>query len=320
MTTRPLSGKSRAAYACIVLLCGATAVGCGMDSDNPAEGPPPAPSPGAPAPTEGGGRPPAPETGAGGAVVPPPAPSPAPSPPTPPEPAPPGMAPPAPTAPPTGIDPGTPPAPPAVAPPLTGAAPYGCTGCTRLFNGVDLEGWETAPGAWVVQNGVLASTGKVPGELYTKEDLGSYRIFFQVRHVKAMGGKDHQSCTTLFGKRPADPASARSGISGAQFQPPSGYSWDYGAGGSFKGASPRPKFDNKQWHQCEVLVKEAGSFRAACCTMGETACKTVEVLSWTGTGRKHPFNIQMHNGGLFDEYKELWIERDPTVDDLLSNK
>jgi hypothetical protein len=68
------------------------------------------------------------------------------------------------------------------------------------------------------------------------------------------------------------------------------------------------------------VVKEAGSFHAACCTVGATPCKTSEVLSWTGTGRKHPFDFMMHNGGLFDEYREVWIERSPKIDGFLSQK
>jgi hypothetical protein len=50
----------------------------------------------------------------------------------------------------------------------------------------------------------------------------------------------------------------------------------------------------------------------------EAACELV--LTWKGTGRKHPFAIQMHNPGLFDEYKDFFIEENPTVDELLCLK
>jgi hypothetical protein len=209
---------------------------------------------------------------------------------------------------------------PVTADPVPGAAPYGCTGCTRAFDGKTLNGWHTAPGSWVVkEGGIMASTGK-NGDIYTAEDLGDYRIFFQVKHGPAMGGKDHQPCTTLFGKRPASPTAVGRGLGGAQFQPPNGYSWDYGAGGKFTSPAGKPKMDAKVWNQCEIVVKEAGSFKAACCTMGATPCKTALVLSWTGTGRKHPFNFMMHNPGLFDEYREIWIEKNPTDDSFLSQK
>ena len=206
------------------------------------------------------------------------------------------------------------------APVVQGEQPYGCTGCKRLFNGVNLDGWDTAAGAWEVKaGGVLASKG-IAADIYTHEDLGDYRILFQVRHVGAMGGKDHKPCTVLFGKRPADPTKAQRALGGAQFQPPLGGDWNYGVGGKFTQPNPRPMFDDTKWHQCEVLVREAGSFHAACCPLGATPCKTQDVLSWKGPGRKHPFDIMMHNGGLFDEYKEIWIEQNPTGEALVSQK
>ena len=167
----------------------------------------------------------------------------------------------------------------------------------------------------MAKNGVLASTGK-PNDIYTKEDYGNVRIFFEVR--QEMG--NHKPGTILFGTRPASPATAKRGLSGAQFQPPNGASWNYGAGGTFK-RLVNPNFDVKKWHQCEVIAKEAGSFRAACCEKVEGKdCKGTEVLQWTGKGKKFPFGIQMHNAGLFDEYRNLFVEIDPTVDDLLSLK
>jgi len=212
-------------------------------------------------------------------------------------------------------DAGAPP-PDAGVPTMAGNAPYGCTKCTKIFNGTNLDGWVTNAGAWVVKDGVMASTG-VNGDIYTKDDLGDYRIFFQVRHVK--GNPDHKPCTVMFGKRPADPTKAARSLGGAQFQPPNGGSWNYGVGGTFN-RPVNPGFDATKWHQCEVLVKEAGSFRAACCPLGDTPCKGVEVLTWKGPGRKHPFDIMIHNPGLFDEYKEIWLETSPAVDDLLSTK
>jgi hypothetical protein len=208
-------------------------------------------------------------------------------------------------------------APPAAAdgPPPTsaGEAPYGCTTCRRLFDGKTLDGWVTVEGAWVVKDGAMASTGKA-NDIFTKEDIGDARIFFQVKQDSG----NHKPCTTLFGNRPAGTSGSR-GLSGAQFQPPNGAFWNYGAGGTFK-RLVNPNFDVKQWHQCELIIKEAGSFRAACCPVGPTPCKGVEVLQWTGKGKKFPFDIMMHNGGLFDQYREIWIEDKPTFDGFLSQK
>ena len=112
-------------------------------------------------------------------------------------------------------------------------------------------------------------------------------------------------------------------------QPPNGYTWDYRPGKNNSGGNlftklPHPRLDVKQWSQCEVLVKDTGELRVACCQLTGTApCKGVEQLRFkdpAAAGKKSPFGIQMHNGGLFDEYKDIYVEPDPTEDDLLSIK
>ena len=193
--------------------------------------------------------------------------------------------------------------------------PYGCVNCKRIFDGKTLDGWETRnQAAWVAKDGALASTGK-PDDIWTKDDFGDFRIFFEVR--QPMG--NHKPDVIFFGNRPAPGQAPRRGLGGAQFQPPNGGSWDYGAGGTFK-RDMNPGFNERNWHQCEVLVKEAGSFRAACCPKTDTPCKGTLVLTWTGKGKKAPFGIQMHNPGLYDEYREIWVELNPTEDALLSMK
>jgi hypothetical protein len=199
--------------------------------------------------------------------------------------------------------------------PGTGMGPYGCANCKRIFDGKTLEGWETrGAGAWVAKEGALASTGKA-NDIWTKADFGDFRIFFEVR--QPMG--NHKPDVIFFGTRPAEGQAPKRGLGGAQFQPPNGGSWNYGAGGTFK-RDMNPGFNERNWHQCEVLVKEAGSFRAACCPKTDTPCKGTLVLTWMGKGKKAPFGIQMHNPGLFDEYREIWVEENPTEDALLSMK
>lgn len=212
-------------------------------------------------------------------------------------------------------DAGAPPAGDAGAPPVSGGpGPFGCTNCKPLFDGKTLEGWETRDMTnWIAKDGVLASQGKV-APIWTKADLGTYRLFFDVRQV--MG--NHKPDVIFFGKRPGPEGGQSGALGGAQFQPPNGGSWNYGAGGTFS-RPENPMWSEKKWHRCEVLVKEAGSFQAACCPMEpEAPCKIV--LNWKGTGRKHPFAIQMHNPGLFDEYKNMFIEENPAEDGLLCMK
>jgi hypothetical protein len=55
---------------------------------------------------------------------------------------------------------------------------------------------------------------------------------------------------------------------------------------------------------------------------GKDSCKGQEVLHYKDptAGKKGPFALMMHNGGLFDEYKDIWVETDPVGDELVSTK
>jgi hypothetical protein len=202
----------------------------------------------------------------------------------------------------------------------------GCPRCKPIFDGKTLDGWEQDPaGSFVVKDGAIASTGK-GAHAWTKDDYGDFRIFLTVRQM--MGG--HKPCTTLFCTRPTNGKAAR-GLSGIQFQPPLGGSWDYRSGKNsgpdsvhWTYPNPRPTLDLSKWNRCEVLARAStGELRAACCQIeGQTTCKAQEVVHYKDptAGKKGPFALMMHNAGLFDEYKDLWIETDPVGDDLISTK
>ncbi len=228
--------------------------------------------------------------------------------------------------------PAAPPGPPA--PPVP--PPAACTNCRSLFDGKSLDGWAMEkPGSFVVKNGAIASTG--PGShLWTREELGDYRLFFSLRQIGADPGKGHRPSVTFLGKKPdeAAPKFPR-GLYGVQLQPPHGGAWDYrqtGQGGDpkknptlYQRPDPRPKFDDTKWHRCEVLVKGSqGSFKAACCEIeGKTSCQAIEVLAFKDpalVGAKGPFCIQIHNNGLYDEYKDVYVEENPTSDELITTK
>jgi hypothetical protein len=213
---------------------------------------------------------------------------------------------------------------PSAEPVAPGAFP-GCPKCKQIFDGKTLDGWSQDPaGSFVAKEGVIASTGK-GAHAWTKDDYGDFRIFFSVRQIKG----DHKPCTTLFNTRPTGKASR--GLSGIQFQPPLGGSWDYRPGkntGPNKTnwiyPNPRPTFVVTKWHRCEILARASkGEFRGACCEIeGKDTCKGQEVLHYTDAtaGKKGPFALMMHNGGLFDEYKDIWVETDPVGDELVSTK
>ena len=210
-----------------------------------------------------------------------------------------------------------------VAPSAGNGAYAPCPKCRPLFDGKNLDAWvQGAAGAWVIKDGAMASTGKA-NDIWTKEDFGNYRIFFSVRQI--MG--NHQPGTLYFGNRNGDKPAR--GLAGIQVQPPNGYTWDYRPGKNNSGGAlftklPHPRLDVRQWSQCEVLVKTTGELRVACCQLPAMgACKGVEQLRFkdaAAANKKSPFGIQMHNGGLFDEYKDIYVEPDPTEDDLLSIK
>jgi hypothetical protein len=78
------------------------------------------------------------------------------------------------------------------------------------------------------------------------------------------------------------------------------------------------------WHRCEILARaSAGEFWGACCEIeGKDSCKGIQVLHYKDmtAGKKGPFALMMHNGGLFDEYKDIWIDTDPVGNELVSTK
>jgi hypothetical protein len=207
-----------------------------------------------------------------------------------------------------------------------GAFPL-CPKCKQIFDGKTLDGWEQSPaGSFEVKEAAIASTGK-GAHAWTKEDYGDFRLFFQVKQISG----DHKPCTTLFNTRPAAGKAPARGLAGIQFQPPLGGSWDYRPGKNsgpnttnWTYPMPRPTLDPKKWHRCEVLARAStGEWKAACCEIdGKESCKGVEVVRYKDptAGKKGPFSIMMHNGGLFDLYKDFWIETDPVGDELVSTK
>ena len=101
-----------------------------------------------------------------------------------------------------------------------------------------------------------------------------------------------------------------------QFQPPNGSTWDYRPGHNNSGKDyftrlPHPKFDPHEWCQVELLVHTNGTARMA--VAQPVGTRAVEVTRFTdpSAGRRGPIAWQMHNKGLFDEYKEVRIEENP---------
>jgi hypothetical protein len=201
----------------------------------------------------------------------------------------------------------------------------GANRSTTLFDGKSLAGWaQIPPDSWSVTNGAMASLGLARGVIYTTNDYSHYRLMFTMRHVS--GNKDHQACILIFCTRPADGEKPLDALGGVQFQVPNGGHWDYrkghnnGGTGEFT-AVPHPKFDPHQWSRVEILV-DATKGVARMAVAQPVAAKAVEVLDFNvpDAGQTGPIAWQMHNKGLFDEYKDVTIEVDPKIDDLITVK
>ena len=184
-----------------------------------------------------------------------------------------------------------------------------------------------APGStqgWMVKGGAMASMGRGRGVIYTARDFSHYRLQFTMRHVAGM--PDHQACVLIFCTRPKDGEKPLDALGGVQFQVPKGGHWDYrpgmnNAGGAEFTTVTKTQFDPHEWSRVEILADASkGTARMAVAQpVGSTA---VEVLDFRNpaAGKVGPVAWQMHNAGLFDEYKDVTIEPDPSRDDLITVK
>jgi hypothetical protein len=201
---------------------------------------------------------------------------------------------------------------------------------TSLFDGQTLAGWKASvkdtnaidiTTAWTVKAGAMASLGEGRGVLHTEKEYSNYRLIFRMRHVS--GKPDHEACVLIFCAAPTN-GNALDALAGIQFQPPNGGSWDYRPGKNNGGKglftrSPHPRFNAHEWSQVELLVNaETGTARMA--VAQPVGTKAYEVLTFKDptAGRKGPIAWQMHNKGLFDEYKDVRIEENPKDDKLIT--
>jgi hypothetical protein len=202
------------------------------------------------------------------------------------------------------------------------------SGPATLFDGKSLDGWIQIPAnSWTVTNGVMASLGVGRGVIYTKNDYGHYRLVFSVRHVSSTKpDPDHQPCVLFFGTQPEAGKKTLDALGAIQIQPPPGYTWDYRPGHNNAGkgeftSHPHPKFDSHEWSRVELLVDASkGTARMAVAQPVGSKAVEVEDFKVPEAGKTGPIAFQMHNKGLFDEYKDVTIEVDPKVDELITVK
>jgi len=181
----------------------------------------------------------------------------------------------------------------------------------------------TATG-WVVKDGVIASTGAGRGVMYTAKDYKRYRLMLTMRHVS--GKPDHPACVLIFCTRPQPGEMPLDALGGIQFDVPGGGRWDYRPGMNNDGGSEyatlsKPPFNVHEWSRIELLV-DATTGTARMAVAQPPGSKALEVLDFKDAtaGRVGPIALQMHNAGLFDEYKEVSIELDPKEDTLITTE
>lgn len=190
--------------------------------------------------------------------------------------------------------------------------PYGDPHLVSMFDGTTLNGWtQAATGEWSVVGGAIHGNGTARGWIYyNQQQAGTFRWIFNVRQVSG----NHAPTVLIWGTT----APIRDALSAIQFQPPNGGHWDYrpghnnGGGSEFKQLS-HTKIPVSAWAQCEIIANQStGVAKMACCPLapGATTCKATEVLDFKDpkAGKVGPLAIQVHNAGIHDEYKSLYLE------------
>ena len=198
-----------------------------------------------------------------------------------------------------------------------------------IFDGKTLTGWSEAHGAKPssfsvnVADGAIASTGGVRASLYySQQKLSFYRVIYTERQVVR---KDHDPGVLFFAPDPTQDA-----LWGLMFALPDSWGWNY-LGGVSKNlqvtvAPKPPKIDLTQWARCELLVNTAaGTAQAACAQPVGT--KAVPVMSFSAATAKLDipnapsyFGILCHTAGEVDEYKDITLEVNPAVNELITTK
>jgi hypothetical protein len=192
--------------------------------------------------------------------------------------------------------------------------PYGDPNLVSMFDGKTLNGWTSSdPNGWVIENNAMHSTGDARGWIYYNQQVGTFRWIFDVRQ-QAIVGTPHNTTVLFWGT--TNPI--RDALSAIQFEPPSPYGWDYrpgennGGNGKFQTVS-NVSIPITNWSQCEIVADQTtGVAKMACCPLaaGATSCKATEIVVFTDktAGQVGPIALQVHNAGIQDEFKGLYLE------------
>jgi hypothetical protein len=209
--------------------------------------------------------------------------------------------------------------------PSTPQAGAPCPKCVKIFNGTTFDGWEAAPATWkIVAGGAMHGEGGTSRAAYTKADYGNVRLIFSTQMNPVNG--DHLG-VLFWGNRPTNPAMPTVDNAGwLQYMPNYAGMWSYhppkdkGLPAMKVGMNPTSW---TTWHTVELLLNlDKGTVRAA--------ADGVEVMKYTWTNpteRTDPLTriipgpiCMMKHGGGGSEYKDIWVESNPTEDKLYTVK
>jgi Domain of Unknown Function (DUF1080) len=195
-----------------------------------------------------------------------------------------------------------------------------CPKCVRIFNGKDYEGWEAAPATWSVVGGAMHGVGGSSRAAFTKADYANFRLILTSRMPNVNG--DHLGIL-FWGKRPTSTTSPEIDHNDwMQWMPPSGTMWSYPAAMHHEikptklAASPST---STQWSTAELLFNlDKGTLRAAVDGVEITFYEHSKANP-TEPIIKGPLAMMKHGGGT-SEYKDIFVEVDPTEDKLYTVK
>jgi hypothetical protein len=192
------------------------------------------------------------------------------------------------------------------------ANPYGDPNLVSMFDGTTLNGWTSwNDGGYIVKDGTIHTTGNKRGHLRYNTQVGSFRWIFSVRQTVP----DHEPSVLFWGTT----TPLTDALQGIQFEPPNSHAWDYRPGHNNADKAlftqvAHTHIDTAKWAQCEIIANQTtGVARMACGQLAGTAtstCTAVEVSRFKDVtaGRVGPVAIQVHNAGIQDEYRDLYIE------------
>jgi hypothetical protein len=191
-----------------------------------------------------------------------------------------------------------------------------------VFNGNDLAGWGQKPsGSFIVNttDHAIQVSGTARGFAYTTNKYLAYRVIYSVRQINHL----HWPCALFFCYSTTLDAGA-----GVQFQLPNNSSWDYRPGHN---VDPHTEglitsygklanlVQTGVWYRCEILVDQlAGTADSSAAFLGGKAVHITKFTDPTITNIACAFAFQSHQSNVHDEFKDVLIEVNPPLRQLVT--